>query len=98
MRVEIKNVQDKFSDRTVAECEMILFAERTPDFFKCEENIKALVDFCNSKNWPIDMPHLEKAHVACKSEGKEFVPTAERIQQMTAEEARRLYEMNGVPQ
>lgn len=92
----IKKLASGFSNKSIEWSECTLFAENTPDFFRCEFNMNLLVDYCNAKDWTVTWPNLTKAHKACWD--SEIHPNRETLAKMTAEEVQTVAALNGTPQ
>jgi len=79
-----------------AQYEIDVFLERNPQYFKCDANKEALLDYITVNGVPLNVNTLEMAYRELKSKKKLVeLPTAEKLAEMSAAEVKKFSEKYG---
>jgi hypothetical protein len=74
-----------------------LFKENHPEFFVCEANTRAMLNYLEQHKLGCIYENFEKAFAQLTSEGRLLYPSSATLAKMTAKEAESLARHNGTP-
>jgi signal recognition particle subunit SEC65 len=87
--------RQKLSRDSSEHYEAVLFAERHPEFYPCQQNATAMIQWLEHRKLDCTFANFEKAFKALQGR---LIPGAEAFEKMTAEEVRELAKKVGVEQ
>jgi hypothetical protein len=95
MRVVEKQIA--LSPQAAVHYESNAFADKHPEFVRCQQNAKAMLGYIEQNKLPMTVDSFEKAYEHLRNERKLFVPNGTSFAQMTAAEVRQLAQEHGIP-